>query len=323
MASNTSSRVINTVAIRYFQEVVRAGSFRKAADRINVAASAINRHVKLLEEDLGTRLFERGKGRAGIKLTAAGEVLSRRVQYALNELHTARDEINALRGVQRGRVSIGVTDVLSKEVLPELMAAFHQLHQKVDFDVRVGNTPSLVDMLSEDKIDVLLAFDVPPQMSIRFAAEFSLPSCVVVNETHPLAGRQSVRLSELSQYRLALPDDGPYLRAILGRIAAAGGSEPVPFLRTNSYDMMREFVRRGLAISLQTLVALDGSRERQGLVYVPVKEPLARYSVLGCCIRSGRRLPVASELFVAHVCMALKQAFDADKPEANARISST
>ncbi|MBN9008970.1 MAG: LysR family transcriptional regulator, partial [Rhizobiales bacterium] len=73
MAIGSTGRALNTAAIRYFQEVVRAGSFRKAADRIHIAASAINRHVRLLEEELGARLFERGKGRRGIKLTSAGE----------------------------------------------------------------------------------------------------------------------------------------------------------------------------------------------------------------------------------------------------------
>ncbi|MBY3165690.1 LysR family transcriptional regulator [Rhizobium laguerreae] len=309
MVAKNSNRVVNTVAIRYFQEVVRAGSFRKAADRINVAASAINRHVKLLEEDLGTKLFERSKGRGGIKLTAAGEVLSRRVQYALNELNVAREEINALRGVQRGRVSIGVTDVLAKELLPDLLALFHERHPRIDFDVKVANTPALVDMLTEDRIDVLIAFDVPPQMSIRFAAEFSLPSCIVVHPDHPLAKRATIKLTELSAYMLAVPDESPYLRAILSRISSVGAAQVTPLLRTNSYELMRSFVRRGLAISLQTRLSMDGSPEKDGLVYIPVKEPLARYSVIGCCIRSGRRLPIPSELLVSFICVELERAF--------------
>ncbi|MBY3064548.1 LysR family transcriptional regulator [Rhizobium laguerreae] len=307
MATKINNRVVNTVAVRYFQEVVRAGSFRKAADRINVAASAINRHVKLLEDDLGTKLFERGKGRGGIKLTAAGEVLSKRVQYALNELSVARDEINALKGVQRGRVSIGVTDVIARELLPDLLAAFHQRHPRVDFDVKVANTPGLVDLLSDDRVDLLLAFDVPPQMSIRPVAEFSLPSCIVVDPQHPLAKRTSVKLTELSAYPLAMPDDSPYLRAILTRITSGGAAQVTPLLRTNSYELMRSFVRRGMAISLQTRLWMSGEPHRDGLVYIPVKEPLARYSVMGCCVRSGRRLPIPSELLVSFVCLELSR----------------
>ncbi|MBN8995172.1 MAG: LysR family transcriptional regulator [Rhizobiales bacterium] len=309
MAIGSTGRALNTAAIRYFQEVVRAGSFRKAADRIHIAASAINRHVRLLEEELGARLFERGKGRRGIKLTSAGEVLARRVQYALNELDTARDEIQALKGVRRGRISIGVTDILAKEVLPDLLAAFHAEHPAVDFDVKVQNTPALVDLLTEDRIDVLIAFDVAPQMGVRFIAEYFLPSSVAVPEGHPLARRKSVGLAELAAHTLAMPDESPYLRAILSRMGSVGSTPPSPFLRTNSYELMRSLVRRGLAISLQTRVSADPDAPGDGIIYVPVREPLARYSVLCCCMRSDRRLPVASEMFLALCSRRLNQLY--------------
>jgi DNA-binding transcriptional LysR family regulator len=303
-----SGRALNTAAIRYFQEVVRAGSFRRAADKIHIAASAINRHVKLLEQELGAPLFERGKGRRGIKLTAAGEVLSRRVQYALNELDAARDEIEALKGVRRGRVNIGVTDILAKEILPDLLVTFHAEHAAVDFDVKVQNTPALVELLTEDRIDVLIAFDVAPQMGVRVVAEYFLPSSVAVYEGHPLARRRSIGLAELAAHTLAMPDESPYLRAILSRIGSVGTTPPNPLLRTNSYELMRSLVRRRLAISLQTRVA-PSTADGDGIIYVPVKEDLARYSVLSCCMRNGRRLPLASELFLSLCSKKLDEAF--------------
>ena len=311
MALSEKSRALNTLAIRYFQEVVRAGSFRKAGEQVHVAASAINRHVRLLEEDLGVRLFERKKGRGGIKLTAAGEVLSRRAQYALNELATARDEINALKTMQRGRISIGVTDILAKDILPDLLFEFHARYPRVDFDVKVLNTPGLIELLADDRIDVLLAFDVAPQMSVRFVGEYLLPSCVAVPAEHPLARRESVGLAELAAYTLALPDESPYLRGMLARIASTGAAPPTQFVRTNSYELMRSVVRRGLAISLQTRVSREGARSSDGIVYVPVKEALARYSVLSCCTRAGRSLPIVSDSFLAFLFSKLDEAFHA------------
>ena len=62
---------VNTAALRYFYEVARYGSFRLAADRIHIAASAISRQIQLLEQELGVKLFARD--RKGLRLTAAGE----------------------------------------------------------------------------------------------------------------------------------------------------------------------------------------------------------------------------------------------------------
>jgi DNA-binding transcriptional LysR family regulator len=58
--------------MRYVDEVARTGSIRKAADHLNITASAVNRRIMDLEEELGAQLFERRP--RGVRLTAAGEV---------------------------------------------------------------------------------------------------------------------------------------------------------------------------------------------------------------------------------------------------------
>lgn len=291
-------KIPNTAAIRYFHEVARAGSFRKAAERLHIAASAINRHVRLLEADMGARLFDRKRGRGGVMLTTAGEVLMRRVRYALNELSTARSEIDSLRGRGRGRIRAGVTDALARSFLPGFLAAFHTENPRIDLEVKVSNTPRLAEMLLQDQIDVVLAYDVPPQIGITFAVEYALGSCIVAHKDHPLARKASVRLAECANYDLAMPDDEHYLRAILNRVYGDGNAIRPPLLATNSYELMSEFVERGLAISLQTRFDAESATARPNLVYVPVREPLARYSSLACCVRSGRQLPAIGETFV-------------------------
>jgi DNA-binding transcriptional LysR family regulator len=326
-------KLMNTAAIRYFLEVARSGSFRKAAERVNVAASAINRQVRLLEEDLGTTLFERGRGRGGVKLTAAGEVMMRRVRYALNELATARLEIEGLRGLQRGRVSAGVTDALAREFIPGFLAAFHAANPRVDFEVKVANTPRLLDFLLEDQVDVVLAYDTPSQIGISAVAEYALESCVVVHKDHPLAGRASVRIAECAGYPLAMPDDSLYLRGMLNRMFHDLGVMPSPVLTTNSFELMRDMVDRAFAISLQTRLGTAPDERHPNLVYVPLADPLARYSRLAVCVRTSRRLAAVSALFVDRLVEALDTSVGAfkvtgddvaaDARRENARLSRT
>jgi len=73
---------INTSALRYFYEVARSGSFRRAAEKVHVAASAISRQIQLLEDELGVELLERG--RKGVRLTVAGEALMHRVRRMMS-----------------------------------------------------------------------------------------------------------------------------------------------------------------------------------------------------------------------------------------------
>lgn len=289
------------VAVRYFQEVAKAGSFRRASERLNIAASAINRHVCLLEEELGVRLLDRGRGRGGVKLTAAGEVLIRRVGYALNELQVARTEIAALQGIQQGQVTIGMPDALAKDLAIPLVTSFHEQHPNSNFEIIINNRAVLMDMLLEDRLDVALAYDVAPQIAVDFLAEYAFGACVVVNRDHPLAGRKAVSLGECIPYPLALPADLPYRRALLARMSSEAGVTPRPLVTTNSYEMMRDLVESGMAISFQANLPVDRSKTHPGLTYVPLNEPLGRYSLLSICARQGRRFSVTAQVFLRFI----------------------
>ena len=91
----------------------------------------------------------------------------RRVGYALNEPVTAGAEINALRGQQCVRVRAAVPDAVARDFLPAFFPAFMEANPNVRFDFKVASTPQFVEMLIEDRIEVLLAYDVPPQIGIR------------------------------------------------------------------------------------------------------------------------------------------------------------
>lgn len=296
-----AERMLSMVAVRYFQEVVKAGSFRGASERINVAASAINRHVRILEEELGVRLLDRGKGRKGVTLTAAGEVLIRRVGYALNELQLARDEIASLQGAQQGHVTIGMTDALAKDLALPLFTRFQSENPDATNEVVISKPTELIDQLLEDKLDIVLAYDVAPQIGIDFVAEFALESCVVVNREHPFAKRKSVSLAECAEHPLTLPLGLPYRKALLSHMTNQNGIAPRPLFTTNSYELMRDLAEVGWTISIQANLPIDRSRTHPNVVYVPLNEPLARYSLLSCCVRRGRGLSVPAQLLLRFI----------------------
>ena len=93
---------MHAAALRYFQEVARQGSIRRAAQAMNVASSAVNRQVLKIEDQLGIKLFDRLAD--GVRLTAAGEILLRHVRDTLNGFERAVAGIDGLRGVRSGHI---------------------------------------------------------------------------------------------------------------------------------------------------------------------------------------------------------------------------
>ena len=108
--------------LRGFFEVAREGSFTRAANKLFVTQPAISQQLKALEAEIGDRLIERR--RKSLRLTPAGEILFRRTRSIFSELDGAIDEIDALKNVMRGMVTIGTSDTNCMYVLPPVLDRF-------------------------------------------------------------------------------------------------------------------------------------------------------------------------------------------------------
>jgi DNA-binding transcriptional LysR family regulator len=227
----------------------------------------------------------------------------------MGEVSTALKEIEGLSGVQRGRVAIGTSDVLATDFMPSVLAEFKRAHPRVDVHVRVGNPIQMVDQLLDHHLDALLCFDIAPRIGMSFAGEYALKSCVLVPRGHAFVGKRALSLAECAEYPLILPDETQYLRGILDQMFHEVGVKPAPYIQTNSYTLMRDLVDDGLGIAIQTQLDGFSTRRHPNVVYVPLKEALARYSTLTCCIANSRRLPIAANLFVEGLQRALNGSF--------------
>ena len=121
--------------MRYVDEVARAGSIRKAAEQLHVTASAVNRRVMDLEEELGAPLFERRP--RGVRLTAAGELFVRYIREQSGHVERMKSQIEDLKGMRRGTVRIACSQALALDFLPREIATYRAKFPLVAFDVKV------------------------------------------------------------------------------------------------------------------------------------------------------------------------------------------
>ena len=205
MADLTFRNLLSVPAFRYFHEVAQMGSFRKAGESLGIAPSAVHRQVALLEANLGTLLFERQRGRKGVKLSAAGEVLKLRMGQVVSEISKAMEEIQALSDVQRGRVSIGVNDTLAGDVLNALITSYHREAPRLDYVVQIGSSPDLVEALLNGDIDAILCFGLPMRLGIRAIWQRKMETIILAHKGHPLAQKRSAT-SGLNSSECAQPN---------------------------------------------------------------------------------------------------------------------
>src|ERR1700716_866639 len=108
--------------LRSVEEVARAEPIRKAADVLHVPASAVNRRIMDLEEELGAPLFERRP--RGVRLTAAGELFVRYIREQTGDVERMKSQIEDLKGLRRGTVRIACSQALALDFLPREIAAY-------------------------------------------------------------------------------------------------------------------------------------------------------------------------------------------------------
>ena len=290
---------MNPNALRYFLEVADAGSFRRAADSLRIAASAVNRQISLLEADLHAPLFERGRGRNRLRLTAAGQILVRYARSATNELERARYEIDALNGLRAGRIVFATPETFATEFLPQFLARFHAAYPLISFHVTTAIAARTIEMALADEVDIAFIYrgSVPPP-SIEVIASLDRDRYLMVKSDHPLAGRRWVRLADIAEYPVVMPEHGMGTREAYDRVFAKLRTKPNAVLTTTSYEMLRSAARVGIgaAIVNDYLAPLHDPRHPD-VVLIRIRDPIVRPQRLWCCVRRGRKLSVAARTF--------------------------
>lgn len=297
--------MISSVSLRYFAEIVRAGSIRAAAESLFVAASAISRQLALLEEEIGAPLLERGRGRTVLRLTAAGELMMRHVRHLDHELDRVRSEIEALKGLRKGHVRLGIVETFVREVVPGLLKRFSDRYPGVTYQVEVAPTTKLIELVGRDELDVAAIFNPPPSLRVKHVYERTLDTCVLVADHHPLAAMESVKVTDCAAYGLAMPDDTISAKRDQDEMFARARIQPRKVLVTNSYELMRSVAETGMAITLVNARPGD-SANMPGFRYLPIKDARVKHQRMTLCTCEGRNPSPIAAVFIE----AMKKEFE-------------
>lgn len=313
MATSIRGRNIHFTALRYFYEVASAGSFRGAADSLHVAASAINRQVHILEEEFGCALFDRGRGRAGISLTAAGRILLDDVQAAMDSIEHACDEITALHGLRRGHVEVGINEGFTSSFFPKFLARFRAQHPQITFNLWVDASPMLNDMLMDHRLEIALAYNPPPRFGIETLAEFEVDTMVMMHKDHPLATKAQLTIRDLHGQELLLPAPGSASRIYLDHLLVSNNVRTRTVMTTNSYNLRLQAVRENLGIVVMCFHPVHRLECGPDAVLRPIRDPNAAPQRLVCYKKKGRELAPASALMAAQLTQALAAGADLER----------
>jgi DNA-binding transcriptional LysR family regulator len=285
--------------LRYFVAVGRLGSIRKAADELNVSASAIDRQILNVEADLGMPLFERLP--SGLRLTAAGEIMMAAGGRWQKSMAEVRSQIEDLRGLKRGHVEIAVIDALAKGYVPQALCAIRERYPGITVNVRVLNNDAVRLAIMNGEVDFGIFFEPQSYRGINVRAFVDVVLGLLAPPGHPLGQLREARFSACAQSPLIVPAEP---LAVCQQIAVLEGITGVDLHKTVTSDniqMIISLVLQGVGIGILTSIDVVTEVQRGLLSFTRISDSILRPMTLALCTASTRAPSYAAGIVLAEI----------------------
>lgn len=278
--------------LRYFVAVGRLGSIRKAADELNVSASAIDRQILNVEAEIGMPLFERLP--SGLRLTAAGEIMMAaggRWQKGLDEI---LDQIEDLRGLKRGHVEIAVIDALAKGYIPFAVKAIRSRYPHITIGIRVLENDKVRLAIARGEVDFGIMFEPQSYRELSVRAFVEVVLGFLTPAGHPFGAQDEARFSACVGSSLIVPAEP---LAVHQQIAVLEGATGVALDRAVTCDniqMIASLVQEGVGIGILTSLDVITEIDSEQLSFTRISDSILRPMTLALCTASTRTLSFAA-----------------------------
>lgn len=304
--------MLETRQLRVFVALAEDLHFGRAADRLDLAQSALSRQLQDLERRLGTRLLNRGR-RAAVTLTEAGQALLTEARIALQQIDRAEAAARRAGRGEVGRLEIGyVVSAALSGVLSSTLQYFRQARPDVQIQITAMETPKQLTALRDGLLDVAFVrprASYPDGITASVVHRESMLLAVAAN--HPLAQRR-VDLHALADQPFIIPqfDESAGFAEHLAALASSGGFEPKLAHRVRDFISAIAMAAAGYGVvPVPRSVACIGL---DNIVFLPI-HGYAGLAELAVAHRSVGASP-ATLAFAALARMSLRKSLTAGAP---------
>jgi DNA-binding transcriptional LysR family regulator len=279
--------------LRAFCSIVRLGSVSRAADALFLSQPSVSLQLGALERELGVRLLERGGRRA--QLTPEGQILYDLARPLVEGIEQLDGEFHArLKGLDTSTLDIAAGTSTIQYLLPPLVQRFREARPQVQLKLHNVTGRDGLALLREGEADLAVGsmLDVPHDLD--YAPVYHFDPVLIMPRDHPLAGRETIRLEDLSPYGLILP---PARLTTYRLVEAVFKQRQVPYqvaLEVGGWELIKQYVAMGLGISIVTSICLTG---HEALATHNLRQYFPQRSY-GVVIRKGKYLSDAARTFI-------------------------
>ncbi len=273
-----------------FLEIVRLNSFSKAAKTCYRTQPAISAQIRQMEQELGTRLFDRFGSK--ITLTTAGGIFAKYCRKILDMRREAFDKVRELEHVAKGEMSIAANEATCIHVLPTVFARYNRSFPGVRLQVVRAYGASIFESVVDNTFDFGVT-QLPLQDKRLAVVQIYTDEVVLLTSAkHRFAGRTTIGAEDIVSENLLLPKAGRTRRRIDEYLDPYEDDVKVS-MELESSEMQKRFTEANLGI---TFMAITSAREelRAGRLKAIRLLPLPMIRTIGLIYRKDKALSLAA-----------------------------
>jgi len=253
-----------------FVAVAEELHFGRAAARLHISQPPLSSRIRMLEQDLKLKLFERST--RSVTLTDAGARLLDPARRVLNQVEDALQVARSINSGDQGRVRIGFAGASSQRVLPQMANAVRKAHPGIELELQSQTyVYTALELVRDGSLDLAFARLPIPHAELAWRVVEVEELICALPESHPLADRDSIRLAELrDEDFVSLPDDqGSILQSTMYSLCVTAGFRPrVAQIAPDSSTVLALVAAgAGVTITLSSVKPVQSV----GLVYRPIE----------------------------------------------------
>lgn len=277
-----------------FLQIAASGSFRAAAEALHVSQPALSRTVRVAEELLGARLFDRDTRH--VELSAAGRELLPVARRILAEFDDASSELAQFLEGRSGHVTVAALPSVGVALLPGAIAAFRARQPQVGFSIIEAPAESLLAAVAEGRADFGISVQPAPDQRLHYRHLLDDPFVLLCRQDDALAKRRALPWSVCATRPFLASQPGSSIRPMTDAVFLQKGLAVRPAFDYPSVGVGGAMVAAGLGVAALPRLALR-LIDRQGLAAVALHRPeIARR--IGLITRAGRSLSPVAQAFL-------------------------
>ncbi|MGV6874719.1 LysR family transcriptional regulator [Pseudochelatococcus sp. B33] len=256
-----------------FLAVAQCQSYSRAAEKLNLAQSALSRRVQRLEQDLGIDLLERHP--RGVRMTEAGRLLMTRAEKLHVEFHRIEQELKTFASSPPQEVSVAMPQGAARLFTTPVIASFYNRHPEVRLRIIERESAYNRESVLRGEADFALVYNAQPHEDLALVP--LLHERILVVAPGPAVSKtiypDLYDLDGLERLPLILPSLPHTYRSVISQASGRKDFSLNVIMEVNGFATSLEMVQKGLGYTISTFPPLQAAIERSEVICIPITSP--------------------------------------------------